>query len=174
MNEMNNEAVQDVRILRSPEEVYTFVENCKTCLEAYPKYAQQLYYKAMHVSRWSRDDYADGLYGEIQKLTDTVGFTICNAEKGDGYGISPLAGNQECMDALKGLSKDIRKVEEAIDFAVSLAETLYAFRCLANGFHPDDDALEVDDALMRAEMELVMARKDAEPLDDAQEDGLLD
>lgn len=173
MKEMYNET-QDVRILKSPEEAHAFVENCKICLDAYPKYAQQLYYKAMHKSKWSREEYIEGLRDEIQKLSDTVRLTIRNVKKNGRNGMSPLAGNQECMDALRGLSKDIRKVEKAIDFAVSQAETLYAFRCLANGFHPDEDSLEVDDALICAEMELMVAQRNTQPPADSQEDGLLD
>ncbi|MCD7990917.1 MAG: hypothetical protein LUK37_03655 [Clostridia bacterium] len=168
-------------ILKNPEEVTYFVESCRKCIDAYPKYIEQLNELALHKMKWFREDYIEGLYNEIHKLSGTVRFTIRYAKAHAKDGVSQLAGNPECMNALKKLSKDIQHMEKMIDFGVFQAETLYAFRSLAGGINPNDDSLEVDTILEYVDLESKKAQhyasaviKPSVPLDDTQKSELLD
>lgn len=153
-------------ILRTPAAVNLFVGKCNDYLDS-QKYVEQVYGKAMHASKWNMDDYIDSLRNELQILSNIVKFNISYAKKHAKNETSPIAGNQKCMDALRSLSEGVKNMEREIDVAISLAEILYEFRCLACGFNPEYDSMELEDALMYAEMDAIKALEDAKMLVDA-------
>lgn len=137
-------------IIKTKEEYSIFSSNFSKYKVAFPKLTEQLTIKALSPNENDLTYFAHVLKEEIRKLSGTVRSSLLYARNHAEDGLSPLAHDQEALDALKSASQELKDLEKAVDFAVSQAETTRLFHSLARGIIPNidpplDDASDDDD-----------------------------
>lgn len=128
-------------ILKTAEEANVFLANFDKYKEAFPKIVEQVNLKAMRGTPEEKDAFVGILRNEIQKLSGTVRSTLSYAKNHAEDRMSPLAQNQDAMEALKRVRVDIGNLDKAVEFAISQAETTSVFHALARGIIPSDYAV---------------------------------